>query len=345
MKTFDWLVIGAGPAGIAALGQLIDKGIPPHTIAWLDPHFTVGEFGTKWQSVSSNTSVALFLKFLAFSPAFEFAACPHQYPLQTLDPAQTCQLRLAAEPLQWVSDRLCQKVTAIKGHASRLWLHQRHWHASLEHETLRAKNVVMAIGAEATNLPYSSPLAIPIDAALDPAKLRQHCDADDTVAVFGASHSAIIVIRHLLAIGVKNVINFYHGALKYAMPLEDWILFDNTGLKGDTALWARENIDGTQADNLTRLWSNAANVEQHLPNCSKVIYAVGFKRKQLPVTGLDELTYNNKCGIIAPGLFGCGIAFPEVTTDPLGNVESKVGLWKFMHYLDKVVPLWLRYGA
>ncbi len=345
MQTFEWLVIGAGPAGIASVGQLLDKGIPATAIAWLDPEFKVGEFGTKWRSVSSNTTVALFLKFLDFSPSFDFAACPHHYPLQSLDPQQTCSLHLAAEPLQWVTDRLCQKVNAIKGHAQRLSLKQRHWQTDLGSTTIRARNIVLAIGAEPSLLTYSSPALIPIDIALDQQRLSNHCDTNDTVAVFGASHSAIIVIRHLLAAGVKRVINFYHGALKYAMPLEDWILFDNTGLKGDTAIWARAHIDGEIPKNLTRVWSNTANIEQYLPECTKVVYAVGFKRKHLPITGLDEFSYNNKCGIIAPGLFGCGIAFPEVTTDPLGNIESKVGLWKFMNYLDKVVPLWLKYGA
>ena len=46
-----------------------------------------------------------------------------------------------------------------------------------------------------------------------------------------------------------------------------------------------------------------------------------------------------------PGLFGFGIAFPESHTNPLGLTEHRVGLYKFMQYLDTVLPLWMRYGA
>ena len=37
----DWLIVGAGPAGIATAGVLIDLGIDPHTMVWLDPEFNV----------------------------------------------------------------------------------------------------------------------------------------------------------------------------------------------------------------------------------------------------------------------------------------------------------------
>lgn len=46
-KTFQWLVIGAGPAGIAAVGKLIDHKIPGDQIGWLDPAFGVGDLGAK----------------------------------------------------------------------------------------------------------------------------------------------------------------------------------------------------------------------------------------------------------------------------------------------------------
>ena len=48
-------------------------------------------------------------------------------------------------------------------------------------------------------------------------------------------------------------------------------------------------------------------------------------------------------GIIAPGLFGLGVAFPEYAEDPYGFGQYRVGLKKFMDYLDSVLPLWLLY--
>jgi len=61
----QWVVIGAGPAGIAAIGQLIDANISLNKITWIDPSFTVGDFGTAWGHVHSNTPIESFLSFRA----------------------------------------------------------------------------------------------------------------------------------------------------------------------------------------------------------------------------------------------------------------------------------------
>lgn len=34
-----WTVVGVGPAGIATVGKLIDLGVDPSCIVWIDPHF------------------------------------------------------------------------------------------------------------------------------------------------------------------------------------------------------------------------------------------------------------------------------------------------------------------
>ena len=35
--TYAWAVIGAGPAGIAAVGKLLDHGVADKDIVWIDP--------------------------------------------------------------------------------------------------------------------------------------------------------------------------------------------------------------------------------------------------------------------------------------------------------------------
>ena len=50
--------------------------------------------------------------------------------------------------------------------------------------------------------------------------------------------------------------------------------------------------------------------------------------------------YDPITGIIAMGLFGASIAFPRRVTDPNGNVELNVGLFKFMKYIRHFLPLW-----
>lgn len=344
--TFDWIIIGAGPAGIATVGKLIDNGINPRKIAWLDPEFKVGDFGTLWQKVPSNTRIELFLKFFKACHSFQFAELPKNFSILNADPNQTCLLALATEALQWITDKLKNKVNIIYGKAERLQLLNRQWQITLKDTTLYAKNVVLAIGAQPKSLDLPNVKEIPLSVALNPEKLQSTCDSKDTIAVFGSSHSAIIILKNLLEqCAIKKVINFYRSPLKYAVYFNDSILFDDTGLKGTAANWAREYIDGQLPTKLERIFSNEQNIRSILPLCNKAIYATGFQRRHILVEGLPTLEYNAKNGILAPGLFGVGIAFPEAKIDCYDTLSHRVGLWKFMEYLNHIMPIWIRYGT
>jgi len=342
--TYAWTVIGAGPAGIAAVGRLLDHGIAPEEIAWVDPAFAAGDLGAKWRSVSSNTQASLFLSYLHGSAAFRFSTAPPM-PLQEVDPDETCALALVADPLVWITAHLRERVKAFQTTATALFLERRRWRIETPLQQLTSKNVILAVGAVPKKLSYPRLTEIPVEVALDPEKLALEPLANATVAVFGSSHSSMIVLPNLLRHPVKKVVNFYRSPLTYAVYLDDWILFDDSGLKGRAADWARENIDGVYPDRLERCWVSSTDFEESLAACDRVVYTVGFERRALPETKQwGQLDYNPNNGILAPGLFGLGIAFPERATDRYGYVEYRVGLKKFMDHLDAVLPLWLRYS-
>lgn len=337
-------VIGAGPAGIATVGKLLDHGIAAKDIVWIDPHFQVGDFGTIWKNVPSNTTVNLFLQFLHAAQSFDYDHSPHDFEINHLDPYKTCYLRIMVEPLQWITDHLRKKIHSMHDIAENLSLKDRQWTIQLKKTEIHAKNVILAIGSESKNLSYSAFQVIPLQDALDEQRIKNHINPKDGVAVFGSSHSGILVLRNLVNCKVKQIINFYQSPLRYAVNLDDWILFDDTGLKGIAAEWARENIDGQLPHNLERIYSNTENIEHYLPLCNKVVYAIGFERRLLPtIHGGGPLSYIEECGIIAPGLFGIGIAFPEAKWNPFGLLEHRVGLAKFMDYLERILPVWLKY--
>ena len=145
---------------------------------------------------------------------------------------------------------------------------------------------------------------------------------------------------------LKMVHNFYRSPHSYAVELKDWILFDNTGLKGFAASWARQHLDGTPPENLKRCLASDKTFEEVLALCNKVVYAVGFEKRKTPVLEqFPNANYQETTGIIAPGLFGLGIAYPQAQFDPLGNREYRVGLWKFMDYLNTILPIWFQYAS
>lgn len=344
-KSYEWTVIGAGPAGITALGQLLEQGINPQEILWIDPEFQVGDFGTAWLTVPSNTKVKYFTQYLAGYKAFEFEGNEEKFDLYQLDPETTCELGVMAKPLALVTKTLQKKVSHLKAQVTELKQSDHQWLLSTDvNQKTHANKVILAIGSVPVTLSHPAIKEIPLADAMISERIAEHCNHHSSVAVFGSSHSAILAIKNLMAYGVKQVINFYRSPMRYAVPMDDFILYDNTGLKGSTAEWARENIDGKQPENLTRVLSNQENIDHYLPDCDAVIYAVGFEKRHQPfIKSIPNLVHDPRTGIIAPGLFGLGIAFPELVTNPLGIEENNVGLWKFMDYAKRVMPVWLKY--
>lgn len=341
----QWSVIGAGPSGILAIAKLIDSGIDPQQIYWVDPTFSVGDLSNKWSEVPSNTIVKLFVDYIKEMHCIEITSLSH-FDLFQLPDNETCLLSKMAGPLQACTEQLRAKVTSIKSMVSHLELKNKRWHMRLTTgEELHASSVILANGASPLCLPLTPSIeTLPLEVALAPSKLKESLDPNETIAVFGSSHSAILVLKNLIDLNAKKVINFYLSPCQYALNLGDWTLFDNTGLKGSAAHWAKENIDGTLPPNLIRVLSHEKNLSEHLKNCHKVISATGFHPNQtLEIKGVNSQKYQPQTGIIAPALFGFGIAFPERMRGPMDIEETKIGLWKFATYLKKVLPIWLKY--
>lgn len=344
MTPLEWTVIGAGPAGVAAIGKLLDAGIPGEAIAWIDPDFAVGDFGGKWRAVPGNTEVALFIEYLTASPSFRFDEAPAD-ELLDVDPHATCALGVVADVLAWITSHLCKRVHVHRTVATELQLNQRHWSVKTHHGLLVSKNVVLAIGSVPSKLSHPGLKELPLEVVFDPEALAALSLDDARVAVFGSSHSTMIALPNLLASPGVHVVNFYRTPLKYALALDDWTLFEDTGLKGKAAQWARANIDGTWPARLDRCAVDAPEFADKLAGCDHVVYTVGFHRRQLPCTPQwGMLDYDATTGILAPGLFGLGVAFPGSAINPLGALEYRVGLVKFMRRLNDVLPLWLQYG-
>eukprot|EP01112_Ceratiomyxa_fruticulosa_P017670 TRINITY_DN5551_c0_g1_i1.p1 TRINITY_DN5551_c0_g1~~TRINITY_DN5551_c0_g1_i1.p1 ORF type:complete len:359 (-),score=68.08 TRINITY_DN5551_c0_g1_i1:64-1140(-) len=345
-KTFSWTVIGAGVSGIAAVGKLLDNNVSPTDICWVDESFNVGDIGAKWGQVPSNTKVDLFLRFLKDCKSFCWETKDAKFDLEAIDPNETCLLHYVIEPLLWVTNHLKEKIETRKTMAVSLNLESGAWKIKTsEDDIILSKNVILAIGSEPNRLSYPGPEVIPLEIGLNPQKIPSHFNSNDVVAVFGSSHSAILVLANLVESKVKSIVNFYRSPHRYAVYLDNFILFDDSGLKGFTQNWARKNIDGELPHNLSRVLVTSNHFDENFAKCNKVVYATGFERRKLPVLEqYDSLDYDEYTGIIAPGLFGVGIGFPQAKVDRFGHLEFRVGLWKFLDYLKKINNIWLLYG-
>ena len=396
IQLFDIAVIGSGASGIAAIGVLLSQKVP--RILWIDPLFAGGRMPL-YTKVPSNTKVRIFRDFInKCEPFKQFTSLsPKENPMvpyEGLDAEKGCSLDLCLKKLLTLTHDLRKyhggsNVMFSQGYVKSLCQDRGEkgtvkWSISVQNESIleevQARGVILATGSKPryfneendfsrkygvrNQFNLYSPEMIDLDTALNPELLQERVTGEDTVAVIGSSHSSMVVIKHLVELGTspKKIICLYIEPLKFAeyMP-EGWILYDNTGLKGDVADWVRNSLLKGKVPKveLALLDKQGGLLKEKIPQCSKIIYTVGFERNPLPKitikTGIKEqlveeknVTYNNKTSEIQvvdggnrrtlEGLYGCGIAWPEQTVDPKGNVEYAVGLAKFMNYANRVIP-------
>lgn len=63
------VVAGAGPAGLAVVGNLLENNIGGKVL-WVDPDFQGGRLGRNWREVPSNTKAGLFVDYAKGTNAF-----------------------------------------------------------------------------------------------------------------------------------------------------------------------------------------------------------------------------------------------------------------------------------
>lgn len=248
-------------------------------------------------------------------------------------------------------------------------------HDSPDELEIETSRLILCTGAHPTNLPVPVPgldiQQLDLDLVLKPSELAETLPTDSpcTIAVVGASHSAILALLNLFTLARDShphlrIKWFTRHPLRYAEYMDGWILRDNTGLKGLAADFARTQLEDDRLPTsaagqiVTKIdcgGGQARESEQyrrHLPDCSYIVQAVGFTRDPLPqltkngtplTLEFDHETgkfHEHSNGPVVPGLYGAGIAFPERVVDPYGNVEYAVGFFKFMKFLKRVTQSW-----
>jgi hypothetical protein len=338
-------VVGAGPAGIVVVGLLLDLGMPPQDIVWIDEQFNVGRMGEYYETVPGNAKTQMYLDFLSACHTFSQVNTPaferlKQYELQKEPP-----LSYIIEPLRDITNYLKTKVLAKQARLAMLSYIDPNWFMRLDTgELLFVHYVVLATGSHPKVLDYACNDVIPLDYALNQEFLKQAVTKDDTVAVVGSAHSAVLILKFLSESGVGRVINFYKKPLTYAVDMGTYVQNQNAGLKGITAEWARNVLEKDMPGNMTRIFNKQEALDAWLPLCTKIIYACGFDRNEVPLLNnkIEISKYDEHSGVIGPRLFGIGIAFPELFTYPDNNAEYRIGLKFFMEYAQRVIPEWMK---
>lgn len=391
----QWVVIGAGPSGVTYLTQLLSLNVKPENILWVDSEFNGGAFH-KYRDVPGNTKVKGFMSWALGNSVMKTLASDASDPLKELksiDIENTCGLSVIHNILLNYTNQLKKIVPTKYGKVKRMEYNHSDSYWSLfinesmtgdksdnQQSIVTSTNVCLTTGCvpqKHTNLHIGlrNKRVISLEDALSLEYLKANIRSGETVAIVGGSHSAFVIMYLLDQFNIPNlkIVNAYRGEVRYAEYKKDFILYDNTGLKGIVAEWAREILEGRRKPNFHFDRINVDIEEDKLsrtvPSCSSFIYAHGFARcpvseiiYKLPeACGYDDKTdirpnivpfmdYSNVNGkIIVPcnnsgcrpieGLYGFGFAFPEKIITRIGEMEYHVGLAKFALCAEK----WLKH--
>jgi hypothetical protein len=411
---YEAVVVGGGPAGITVVGNLLEQKVEPilwvdneFNGGRINRCYREVPSNTKVALfIDYATALSPFRKIVSNTPSRSRWEEPSEsdgvavsgkpdklQTLRSLDPVKGCQLSHAADMLLMLTEGLRKTagVFAKKVQVTEATLDEatRKWTVNLTSTTPSQTNsapivtnrLIMCTGSSPNNSPL--PVDIPslhnldLDCALSPTLLSTALSplGPTSIAVVGASHSAILVLMNLyeLARTTKPDLRikwFTRHPLRYAEQRDGWILRDNTGLKGAAAEWARNNLEPDTLPNsdvskyLTKVAYEAGTeketYERHLQGVDFYVQAIGYSRDPIPALKTSEgraiePVFDHENGHFAysaggnsegklqklPGLFGAGIAWPARVVDPEGNVEYAVGFFKFMKHIKKVVGSWI----
>lgn len=366
-KTAEYVIIGAGPAAICAIPNLLKIGIDKNKIIWIDPQFKVGDFGSilsEGSSVPGNTMAKSYQRvnqeIYKILPTLK-PENDRSFELNQLLPNHVGSLKIAAAPLQHITNGLREIINSIQGTVSHIESLSNGLSINIQTEnnqliTLKTKRVILATGA--TPKTYCLPenhkniMMINSNIAFIQSELANYLKEQKTIksiAVIGSSHSAALATMHLLKAGII-VKQFMNKEYKYASPAvtadgKEYTQYDNTGLKGDVAKFTKDLLEdinsnrGLYQNKLTRYIAKnreelAQLLDQHLSDCSHAVATIGYQPSHtLQINGryVTELKHNNKTTAFEDinGLFGIGIAFPQWVKSISGEEEPAVGVEKF----------------
>lgn len=304
-------LIGYGAAHMLLAGYVLaNKLVQSRDILIIDPYHDGGALLRDWPHVISNTTYQQFLDSLTL------LGIPH--PNCSYNPAVPTELQCLANSLRsTVAVLLGPTVSRVYGYVSKLEkVSTDPWCITVGKQTYTAVVASIAIGATPRTLPTQTP-QIPLQRAFTATDLATYLSPDQSLTVFGASHSGALIVQAAVQLGCN--VNLVYNTPK-PFYFADEGAYD--GVKLETAVLARQILaDGLGGKVRIIPYSDALTVHSVLLQSAWCISACGFELTHYPQVFVDgralhtesSLPYNPATGLIYPRLYGWGIGFPSTT--------------------------------
>jgi hypothetical protein len=341
MAPYELCIVGAGITGLSLLLLLQETDIDMSRVAIVDPYFDGGDLARRWTNVLSNTPWSKTLGALA-------ATCPKAVlPSTPLEPSATAPLGQLATLLRSTAGSALARVRKIQGLATQadFTTSVGTWTVIVEEAgavaRLEARRLVLATGGEPRALSLGAIPSIPLEIALDSARLCQYGVAQKKVLVVGTMHSGALVIRNLLTCGAE-----VHAIYNTPEPF----IWDRDGaydgLKGEAADVADAIQRGDYAAGPYSLKLSSTSDAPAMIRAGReadwVVYAMGFKGREtcsLLVDGqaIRAVLYDGATGALkeAPRVWGFGVAYPNRAPD---GIHWDVSVAAFLEHMKRQLP-------
>ena len=329
IEQFKYGIVGFGISGQLLVCELLKRGILPKDIVLLDANFLGGSLITEYGSVMSNTQWWKTKKALkeyepwstkildGLDEQIQETQCT---PVRQI--ANACY-KVAMEAAKDVE----KKVTTVK----QIQISDAGWTLIHLFGMLNVHKLFICPGGYPKTLNVDLP-QIPLSIALHKQKLGNIISKEDTIVVFGTSHSGTICLDNLHSLGVRAI-----GVYKKSLPFTfaDEGAYD--GLKEDSAKVAKKILEGNYTNTVLVSWSDPLKLHRFLKSATKSICAIGFQKASDFCAEYTE--YDPATGKIsgAKNMYGFGMAYPGVS---IVNDQSyvDVSVLSFQEQIQRCLP-------
>jgi hypothetical protein len=315
--TYKYCIIGFGISGQILLLELIRANIPKKDIAICDENFLGGELVTKYGSVLSNTPWWKTKKALEV----------YTSDLPNISPDICTPVRIIAKACLQTALKASEGVDKYTTTVKSL---EPGWTINHTFGTFNSEKIFLTIGGQEKNieLPLSK---IPLSIALDKNQLANSLDPNDKITVFGTSHSGVVVLENLNSLGIPTIA-VHKGTLPFLFETEV-----RGGLKEQSAITAKEILDGKYTNTMLVSWSDPIKIYKTLIKSTKVIIATGFEGKSN--FGKEFTVYDPDTALISVGtnIYGFGMAYPGITTIADKKFQD-VSVLSFQEQIQRCLP-------
>jgi hypothetical protein len=325
-------IIGGGAGGILVCLELIRAGKEPSQITLIDPYLDGGALNRHWGGIMSNTRWVQITEAMSLFPSA-------QKPIQELNAIYTPENTILLKDLGWLL------AESLRPHLSNVNVcldEVRDLHACPEGWKIRLSNgsqvftkVFLCQGGQPKRLDFGKPM-LPLEIALDPARVGRLVRPNQSVAVFGLAHSGTLVCKHLLALGVK-----VYGIYTREKPFS----FDRDGIYDGIKQESAEIADSLLASpNLVEFvpYKDAPRLFKILQKVNWVVSATGFQASPIQIydaegKSLSWMAYSPETAEVAPNLYGFGLAYPGITILE-GKTYQDVSIPSFINQIRRCLP-------